>query len=195
MIATVIGHIGGTYPTQGSVDDSRLAFSNMVSPAPSHPAPSNMTGEGTNRSRARKRWPRHTRPEQWEHSPVGTTVPGQDTVKSNFQSYVGDRPEGGPPWLHDPDVPTTREIGTLVDAQVQDQEVAIYPNKIKGAWQSKEQYLEAHYGLMRLDAITPLRNAVDEVRLTPSLIEKNSQEHARIYENVSSSPLCYTHSH
>lgn len=93
-------------------------------------------------------------------------------------------------WLKMPVIPTAEEIagaaiGTTVNiADVPVTRHGVPVNRIKGAWDSKEEYLESHYRLLREDAVEPLRSAVEEVRAYPDLLERDSQEHAGIYENV-----------
>ena len=58
-------------------------------------------------------------------------------------------------------------------------------NTVVGPYESKEAYLESHYGLLREDAVAPLRDAVSEVQYYPQLMEKDSDNGAYIYEKVS----------
>ena len=90
-------------------------------------------------------------------------------------------------WLHLPDVPSPREVGSLVNGRLQPAgDLRLQPNVVEGGrWASKEAYLETHYRLLRADGVTPLTRAVDEVRHWPFLEERHSKENARIYEQVS----------
>ena len=63
-------------------------------------------------------------------------------------------------------------------------EVILPANKIDGAWKSKDRYLKAHYSLLREDAVSPLRDAVDLFRRTPDMMENDSRV-VSIYEKVS----------
>ena len=93
-------------------------------------------------------------------------------------------------WLSTPIIPTAEEIaGEAIGATVNIDDVPVKQlvipvNRIQGPWGSKADYLEAHYKLLREDAVAPLRSAVEEVRAHPDLMERESQEHAAIYDNV-----------
>ena len=87
-------------------------------------------------------------------------------------------------WHTFPEIPTGNEIGRIDKGDMEDDEVEVPPNKIIGAWGNKEEYLQAHYELLREDAISPLRAAVAEVKANPKILESESEEHAGIYENV-----------
>jgi helicase required for RNAi-mediated heterochromatin assembly 1 len=86
-------------------------------------------------------------------------------------------------WQSKPEFPTPSEIlpplegdhvGTLIHLE---NEVPsnddLRPNRIEGAYENKEDYLQTHYDLLREDAVRPLRNAVIEVRKDPSRDEKD----------------------
>lgn len=121
-------------------------------------------------------------------SPIEVEAEKPDaSVTTYLLKYVMDERPASSGWLSDPDVPTSREIGHIVDGRLitGDDNLDIPTNKVVGAWKDKEKYLEAHYALMRQDAILPLRNVVDEFRANPSMVEKESKENTRIYENVS----------
>ena len=61
------------------------------------------------------------------------------------------------------------------------------PNRARGAWvEGKDFYLQTQYELFREDALTPLRESVNEVRAHPDLLEKDSILNTRIYDSVSS---------
>lgn len=81
-------------------------------------------------------------------------------------------------WLQQPEIPTGGEI-LLED----DEEVSLPPNKIDGPWKSKERYLKSHYTLLREDAVSPLRDAVDTFRQNPEMDEDGRI--VSIYEKVS----------
>ena len=89
-----------------------------------------------------------------------------------------------PEWLRKREIPSSLEIkGEDEDAKIEE-EIEIEVNRVHAPWESKEKYLETHYRLLREDAVTPLRNAVAEVREDPYLAEKDSFEDAAIYEKV-----------
>jgi hypothetical protein len=82
-------------------------------------------------------------------------------------------------WLCQPEVPTSAEILLAGDS-----EVVIPANKIDGAWKNKDKYLKAHYNLLREDAVSPLRDAVDLFLRAPEMME-NGNKVVSIYEKVS----------
>ena len=69
------------------------------------------------------------------------------------------------PWLLKPEVPTTDEI-------MDDEEpVELSENRLDKPWPNQRKYLEAHYELLREDAISPLRDAVHQFRNTPDMCD------------------------
>ena len=89
-----------------------------------------------------------------------------------------------PEWTRKREIPSSLEIkGEDENATIED-EIEIEVNRVHAAWESKEKYLESHYRLLREDAVTPLRDAVSEVRETPHIVEQDSCENAAIYEKV-----------
>ncbi|KAI9737771.1 MAG: hypothetical protein M1834_009139 [Cirrosporium novae-zelandiae] len=87
-------------------------------------------------------------------------------------------------WLFQREIPTAQEINNP------EEEIVIPENKVKGAWESKEAYLEAHYELLREDAIASLRTAVDQVREKPQM---NDSELVCIYQDVHIIGLTFAH--
>ncbi|KAL9596270.1 MAG: hypothetical protein Q9219_005900 [cf. Caloplaca sp. 3 TL-2023] len=88
-----------------------------------------------------------------------------------------------------PDAPTyifQREIPTSSEISIPDLDdgYEVPLNQVVGPWESKRKYLSDHYALLREDAITPLRNAVSELKAEPHILEEESVEHAYIYEKV-----------
>lgn len=94
----------------------------------------------------------------------GTTNPGLD-----------------PPFIHQPEIPSSDEISVLADGT--EQEVPV--NHITGAWASKQKYLSDHYALLREDGVAPLRNVVSELKARPNTLEQDSVEQSQIYEKAS----------
>jgi len=95
------------------------------------------------------------------------------------------------PWLELPELPMAEEVGGFVGDKPAKLEHVLRPNKIVGPWGSKEEYLRSHYELLREDAVAPLRGAVEEFHAKPNMMEKDSMEHAGIYEKVGyGSPAC-----
>lgn len=86
-------------------------------------------------------------------------------------------------WRRRPEVPTTKELLR--------EDVYLPGNIIDGPYDSVDEYLEAHYELLREDAFGGLRDAVAHVRENP---ESNDTQDISIYENVSLSPRPYLRS-
>lgn len=85
-------------------------------------------------------------------------------------------------WLSRREVPTSAEIlGRVDDTDEGDDELEIPVNVVQGPWDSKEDYLSAHYELLREDATAPLRDAVAEVREVPTMMDS---QNICVYENV-----------
>ena len=107
-------------------------------------------------------------------------------LNTNVRDYVmtPQHDDDSPEWLRKREIPSSLEIkGEDEDAKIEE-EIEIEVNRVQAAWESKEKYLETHYRLLREDAVTPLRNAVAEVRENRYLTEKDSFEDAAIYEKV-----------
>jgi helicase required for RNAi-mediated heterochromatin assembly 1 len=81
-------------------------------------------------------------------------------------------------WLCQPEVPTSAEI-----LPAGDDDVVLPANKIDGPWKSKDKYLKAHYNLLREDAVSPLRDAVETFRQNPDMMESDHKG-VSIYEKV-----------
>lgn len=84
-------------------------------------------------------------------------------------------------WLGRPEIPSPKELNGDGDAEA---EIEIPVNNISAPWQSTMEYLGGHYRLLREDAVAPLRNVISELRAETSIMEKDSQENASIYEKV-----------
>ncbi|MCJ1248088.1 hypothetical protein MMC30_005303 [Trapelia coarctata] len=97
----------------------------------------------------------------------------------NFSTASSDQP-----WLALPELPTAGEVGSFVGDRPATLEYKLQPNKIDGPWKDKEEYLRSHYELLREDAVAPLRDVVQEFHAKPNMMERDSQEHAAIYEKV-----------
>lgn len=82
-------------------------------------------------------------------------------------------------WLRQPEFPASAEILSAEEGYV-----SIPANKINGAWKNKEKYLKAHYNLLREDAVSPLRDAVEHFRQTPDMMENDNSGVVWIYEKV-----------
>lgn len=87
------------------------------------------------------------------------------------------------PWLSKPEIPSSDEIlGTEDDLLETGEEfVDLATNKIVGPWGSKEEYLKAHYELLREEAVAPLRDAVAIFRNDPDM---DDNKDLSVYEKV-----------
>jgi helicase required for RNAi-mediated heterochromatin assembly 1 len=100
-------------------------------------------------------------------------------------------------WRNLPEVPTKSEICPDADPlaaklAVQEAwndyqnepgyEIPLPKNIIDGPWNSKEDYIGAHYQILREDVVGPLRRAVSEFRQHPDMLEDNG---VGIYTHVS----------
>ncbi|KAJ5742935.1 hypothetical protein N7533_010037 [Penicillium manginii] len=81
-------------------------------------------------------------------------------------------------WRKKSELPTTQEILGSNDGS---SDIMLLPNHISGPWPSTELYLNAHYNLIREDAVANLRDAVLYVRAYP-LMKDNGN--IVIYEKV-----------
>lgn len=86
-------------------------------------------------------------------------------------------------WTGYPEIPSAREIWDE-GRQEHEETLAIGENIIVGPYQSKEDYLERHYSLLREDAVAPLRDVISEMQVYPHYTEKDSENDAYIYERV-----------
>jgi helicase required for RNAi-mediated heterochromatin assembly 1 len=115
---------------------------------------------------------------QYGHPPKERVKPVNPDIR---QYYNPDLPVYGPwkLWQTKPELPSAEEIlGTDVPGDV----VTLPSNFVWGPWFFKEKYLETHYELIREDSVTPLRNAVGQVRADPFM---NDTAGISIYEKVS----------
>ena len=81
-------------------------------------------------------------------------------------------------WVGKSEIPTAKEI--IGEAR----EIVLQENKMFGAWETRADYLQTQYELLREDAVSPLREVVEELKNKPGLMEVDSRESAAIYENV-----------
>ena len=101
-------------------------------------------------------------------------------VRKYFEPLgIGNRSE----WQLRPEIPSSEEI---IGADTSDDdEVPLPINNIEGPWDSKDQYLEAHYKLLREEAVGPIRDAVSVLRENPFAADNAKDYH--VYDNVSPS--------
>jgi len=86
-------------------------------------------------------------------------------------------------WMRYRDIPSSEEIFDS-GRQHHHEKVEVSENIVVGPYESKEDYLERHYALLREDAVAPLRDAVSELQDSPHLMEADSQNSACVYEKV-----------
>lgn len=100
----------------------------------------------------------------------------------NVHQYVNDAavPANSPMWLSLPEIPMSEEITACYEPGTR----ALPVNNVLGPWQSKEEYLRVHYGLLREDAIRPLREGVEKVKNMPYAKEADYGGAIGVYENV-----------
>lgn len=114
----------------------------------------------------------HTQPKKPAARPA---VPVNLDVRAYFAEGA---PDNSQPWLLNPEIPSPDEImGTGSETE----SVDLLPNRIVGPWSSKNEYLKAHYELLREDAVAPLRDAVAYFREDPDIQDMNI---VSIYEKV-----------
>lgn len=104
------------------------------------------------------------------------------TLNTRIRDYVKDTraSSDGPSFVNQREIPTSDEISAPLDGR----DFEIQVNRVAGRWESREQYLTDHYALLREDGVSSLRAVVDEFRVQPHLLEKDSKENAQIYEKV-----------
>jgi helicase required for RNAi-mediated heterochromatin assembly 1 len=91
-------------------------------------------------------------------------------------------------WRNLPEVPKKSEICPNVDpvvAKIEKQEawndyqnepgyeITLPKNIVDGPWPSREDYIGAHYQILREDAVAPLRHVVSEFKRHPHMLEDN----------------------
>lgn len=78
------------------------------------------------------------------------------TLNSSIRNYVRDKTKSSDPslaWTSLPEIPTATEIWTPADKSDEyNEDLVLQENIVVGPYESKEQYLECHYSLLREDA-------------------------------------------
>lgn len=99
------------------------------------------------------------------------------------QYFEPDKPMFGPwsLWQSKPELPSTDEILGTDDPEII---IPLVANCVEGPWESKEEYLQSHYALLREDSVSPLRAAVAKLRADPLM---NDTQDISVYEKVSPS--------
>lgn len=101
-------------------------------------------------------------------------------------------------WLSRPEIPTSDEVRDIQEAWVprdrDDGAIILNGNRIKGAWKSREEYLRTHYELFREEAVRPLREAVNFLRLCPDYHEhSDGSKNLGVYDRVRIKALTFDH--
>ncbi|KAL8665126.1 MAG: hypothetical protein Q9202_002526 [Teloschistes flavicans] len=104
------------------------------------------------------------------------------TLNTRIRNYVKDTGTSSdePAFVKEREIPTSDEILPPLDGG----SFMIQINRVADRWESKEQYLSDHYAILREDGVSPLRAAVEELRLHPHILEKDSKDNAQIYEKA-----------
>src|SRR6266487_4544127 len=111
------------------------------------------------------------------------------TLNKAIRQYfklAGEISDGASSWLCRREIPTEAEV-LQVDqnddtTETQTSMFALPQNKVLGKWKSKDEYLSAHYELIREDILGPFKQALEDFkRRTP----KKENETFSAYEKVS----------
>ncbi|GKZ23008.1 hypothetical protein AbraIFM66951_001238 [Aspergillus brasiliensis] len=110
--------------------------------------------------------------------PTNADMDAHMLVNKDIREYlVQPSPEDAEEWLKRPEIPSSDEIMGCAE----DEYVELIPNKIVGPWNSSDEYLKAHYELLREDAVAPLRDAVAYVKNDPRMMDSKL---VSIYDKV-----------
>ncbi|KAF2030927.1 P-loop containing nucleoside triphosphate hydrolase protein [Setomelanomma holmii] len=120
---------------------------------------------------------------------------GPSRVNKEVREYfeLEKKPVTGGAWIDKPEIPSPPEILRPVKPGFLSTELkalvnvgdTLRPHKADGAYDSIEEYLGTKYELLREDAIRPLREAVEEVRISPFKDEAEYENNSiGIYEPV-----------
>ena len=103
----------------------------------------------------------------------------------SIRKYVKafDRPVDLLDWTHYREIPVNEEVFAS-GSNNESPPIEVSANVVVGPYESKNDYLERHYTLLREDGVAPLRNVISEMQACPSLEEKDSRESAMLYEKV-----------
>ena len=95
--------------------------------------------------------------------------------------------------LSHPAIPSAEEIHDSGNRSIREP-ISVAENVVVGPFRSKDDYIERHYGLLREDAVAPLRAVVSEVQAYSHIEEKDSQCNAYLYEKVFITGLTFANS-
>lgn len=114
--------------------------------------------------------------------------------RSNFiAEYFKDMnvPTDPASWLAAPEFPTPEEAQDITEqwqtVDPHDGSIILRGNKLEGAWNSKEEYLQAHFEMLREEAVRPLRETISWVKNNPGSREdqRSFGGNMGLYEKVS----------
>ncbi|KAF2134773.1 P-loop containing nucleoside triphosphate hydrolase protein [Dothidotthia symphoricarpi CBS 119687] len=118
---------------------------------------------------------------------------GPSRANNDIRQYfeLARKPVAGGAWLDKPEIPSPAEImperkhdfstghQNLIDID------GLRPHRVKGAYESNEEYLSTKYELMREDCIRDFRECVEEVRVDPYKLESEyTNQSIGIYDPV-----------
>lgn len=115
---------------------------------------------------------------RYGHGPSEEVRPANPEIRQYFDPVL---PIYGPwsNWQTKPELPSAEEVLGIEES---DETISLPQNRIEGAWESKEKYLQSHYELLREDSLSPIRTAVQRLRDDPML---NDTHDISVYEKVS----------
>ena len=88
-------------------------------------------------------------------------------------------------WLNAPELPTSAEVAWIDETGNHVELDMVYEeNQLVDPYESVEHYLRTQYRLMREDAVSTLRDAVDDMMRSPNQTEQQSLKNVRIYNRV-----------
>lgn len=111
---------------------------------------------------------------------AGPPIPVNEDIRGYF--YVDDEASTeNEPWTLKPEIPSPEEVLGTDIRDDGDDSIQLLPNTVTGPWPSKDDYLRAHYELLREDAVSPLRDAVAYIQDDPQMHDSSS---VSIYEKA-----------
>ncbi|CAI6340817.1 unnamed protein product [Periconia digitata] len=124
--------------------------------------------------------------------PLGIAAPPLPSANKDIEEYFEDAEtpvDGAGSWLDQPEIPLPADILQDVKSDFPDsskplvdipKDIHPRPNKVEGAYNSREDYLQTHHDLLKEDTLGPLRDAVNQVREDPFLDESDYDNSASI---------------